>query len=202
MASFEIPEQIKIEYDTLRKEIEAAKVWEVRLLVGGLIGFPAAFEWVQKTSSSELSFLPWLLPVGVIVLSFLVGFIRWSAMRCGRYICDVLEPHFPLDGWESWRGKSEIRRGPERLLAAAFLIVLILYYGVAVTIGLIHLESDLAKTNLGSVYVVVLTGVAAALYLAGLLVTIAFAWTPTSAHEDHNPILIVTNLFKKVTRRR
>jgi hypothetical protein len=80
-----------------------------------------------------------------LILTFLVAFIRWSAMRCGHYIREVIEPHFPLEGWDSWAEKSELPRGPERLLAYAFLILIVLYYIIATVIAMIHIGGFLAK---------------------------------------------------------
>jgi hypothetical protein len=167
----DIKDQIKLEYDTLRKEIEAAKLWEVRLLVGGLIGFPAAFEFARKTDDNSNWYLVvYFLPLGVLVLSFLVAFVRWSAMRCGQYIREELEPHFPLVGWESWLGEKKIRRTSEVLLAIAFVILVAIYYMVAAWIGFSRI-----KAQYGSL----ISGTVASVYMLGLLVTIVFAWTPT-----------------------
>jgi hypothetical protein len=92
-------EQIKLEYRTLRKEIEAAKMWECRLFVGGLIGFPAAVEWAQKIQEAKQpSYFILLLPAAALAIALLIAFVRRSAMRCGLYIHDTLEPHFPHGG--------------------------------------------------------------------------------------------------------
>ena len=173
--SIELLDQIKFEYDTLRKEIEAAKAWEYRLLVGGLVGFPAAFEWASKSQQdAELSVIVLLLPLAVLVLSLLVAFVRRSAMRCGSYIHDVLEPHFPLNGWESWLEESRTHRWPERLLACAFLAIILFYYLFAAVIAIPYAHRHLNMIGLS---------VSAALYLAGFVATGILAWTPTSTRQ-------------------
>jgi hypothetical protein len=171
-ATIKLSEQLKLEYGTLRNEIEAAKAWEYRLLIGGLLGFPAAFEWVTKSrDDAELSFIVLFLPAGVLILSLLVAFVRRSAMRCSSYIHDVLEPHFPLYGWESWLEASSTHRKPERLLAWAFLVLILAYYLIAALIA-----AHQAQRNLGLISL----AVCAPFYLAGWIVTGLFAWTPTS----------------------
>jgi hypothetical protein len=154
-------EQIKLEYGTLRKEIEAAKVWECRLFVGIIIGFPAALELVQKIQAdNQLSYFILFLPAAVVALSLLFVFVRRTAMRCGSYIHEVLEPHFPLDGWESWRWKSRKRSGPERLITSAFLLIIVVYYGFAAVIALKNAQSYFGTESM-AIFV--------ALYLAGLV---------------------------------
>jgi len=187
-------DQITIEHGTLRKEIEAAKVWEVRLLVGGLIGFPAAFEWARTTdASNHLYYIACFLPVGILVLSLLVAFVRWSAMRCGQYIREELEPHFPLVGWETWREKKKARRRSEVLLANAYLILVSAFYIVAAWIGFDHVISQppYASLTLFSV---------GSIYLIGFFLTVVFAWTPISTDQtdlDSTPLAKLADFFRK-----
>jgi hypothetical protein len=191
-------EQVKLEYDTLRKEIEAAKVWEVRLLVGGLIGFPAAFEFARKTDdNSNFYLVVCFLPLGILVLSFLVAFVRRSAMRCGQYIREVLEPHFPLVGWESWLGEKKIRRWSERLLAGAFLMLVSIYYIVAASIGFIRIKAQYPYEGF-------ISGTFASGYMIGFLLTIVFALTPTTTDQntlEKTPLSLLASLVGKMTGR-
>jgi hypothetical protein len=191
-------DQIKLEFDTLRKEIEAAKIWEVRLLVGGLVGFPAAFEFARKTDdSSNFYLVVCFLPLGILVLSFLVAFVRWSAMRCGQYIREVLEPHFPLGGWETWLGEDKVRRRSERLLANAFLLLVSIYYIVAASIGFIRFQTQLPYERL-------MSGAVASAYMIGFLLTIVFASTPTQNDQtalDRTPLARLASFIGQLKTR-
>jgi hypothetical protein len=169
--SVEVFEQLKLEYEALRKEIEAAKGREFSLLVGGLVAIPAASEWIrQSLPDNKLSFLILCLPLAVSFLAMAVSAIRRSAMRCGAYIHAVLEPHFQLTGWETWLEALPARRLPEILLATAFSILLVGYYLIAAFIAARHAYQLLGTAGLYASIVA---------YLILGVVTVFFSWTPT-----------------------
>jgi len=96
-------ELIKLEYQTLRKEIEDAKSRLFRIMTGGVLILPAAGVVAQmRPEASALVML--LLPL--VISAFMYLFLAQSRtiMRAGTYIKLEIEAQYLAKhkGWEHW----------------------------------------------------------------------------------------------------
>ena len=130
-------EFIKLEYQTLRKEIEESKSRILRLAGVGLIGTPSAYFLVE---AYQIDFLVFSLPVLICIVLLLFLSEIHAIMRCGRYIRTKIEPEVQdHEGWEAWLEESQRvipnRRSVDKLVNISFYLLFGLYYIASVSLA-------------------------------------------------------------------
>lgn len=142
-ASDRSPEFHLAEYESLRKEMEAA-ILETRTLERyALVGTGGVWAWLA-TNSSHASKIAWAIP---ILFALFGGLRAWSMMRsvwrATRYVAK-LEEYFAAEGvggWEHYLKTADIRGYNFQLIAVFWLALAVITIAVAAVIGagLVHI---------------------------------------------------------------
>jgi hypothetical protein len=136
---------VEWQYKSLRKEIDRAESEIFKLLAGGIAVIPVA---QGLGTLRQIDVITIVIPFIIIVLAMHFTERNRSVMRCGRFIKEYIEPHFPtVKGWESWLEELEQRRRePEANMIGAFQLLFLVYYIVSVALVIdFWLNSDTAK---------------------------------------------------------
>ncbi len=135
---------LKLQFETLRKEIEATKDRIFKLVGFGVITVPAAhfFSQVYKLDVVLIS-----IPILVIVISLLYLSENHDLMRCGRYIRLHIEPEIKdFIGWENWLEKVDEfeKRSVDKFVSYCFYILFSVYF-----IGSIYIATKFVLKTYG-----------------------------------------------------
>jgi len=118
---------IEVQFNSLRREIEASKANLFKTIGFGLAGIPGMY---FVAASFDLDFLIAAIPLLVIVIGLLYLSESHAIMRCGRFIREEIEPQ--VSGgpkWETWLADDKFdRRTVDRFLMYAFFLLCAIYY--------------------------------------------------------------------------
>jgi len=123
---------IQLQYESVRKEVEAAQDRILKMVVGGVLLVPVA-EYLDQVH--DIAIVKFLLPCIVLFL-FMLTRAQYEAMtRCARYVRSEIEPHFEphIRGWETWLGTE--RGVYERAVGLAAAALFVLFYVVSAWIS-------------------------------------------------------------------
>lgn len=114
----------KLEYETLRKEIENSKKRLFQIVAGG-ISINTAADYLAIVNGDKAFSL--LLPFLVLAFALLFLSQNKAKFRAGHYIKEKIEPNLRkiTPGWEHW---LEDHREADNYIRIGFLIVFSAYY--------------------------------------------------------------------------
>lgn len=147
-------EFVKLQFQTLRKEIEESKARVFKLLVGGTT-IPPVAQFLIERYDRQLYWVTYLLPL--IVIAFILLFLaeEGAVGRCGRYICNHIEPLQEGVGWETWLDdQKEDRRYVDRYIMHCFYILSAVYY-LSSIVAVAQVSSRWMSVTLVGIYAVV-----------------------------------------------
>ena len=138
----EMDEFGKLEYTTLRKEIEESK-HRLFLIVAGGISISTAADFAALFKPDSV--LGLLLPFVVLAFALLFLAQNNAKFRAGEYIKKYIESKFKGDvpGWEHWLDEADDKthRKADRYLRRGFFLVFSAYYSFATYLAGLSLNS-------------------------------------------------------------
>lgn len=155
----------RLEFETLRREIEISRDLRFKLMTGGTTVVPAAQFLSQKF---EIGALSTIIPVLVVVIAVLFIAENNAIMRCGRYIRTEIESNVDgVLGWEHWlESQADFdSRLVDRLVLLSFYALMAVYFAAAVLFAIQVVEDRpvVVRVGVGCLYAVAaLTALAAA----------------------------------------
>ncbi len=182
---------VKLQFETLRKEIEESKDRLFRIMTSGVVIIPVGQFLAQlefgKGAELALGILMLLLPF--VVVAFMLLFLAESntIMRAGRYIRKRIEPLVnEFEGWETWLEKGEgcVHRSCDRTLKGSFLFLYIVYYITSAALAINFLataeETVISPSYIGSSLAASLGVVYLAIGIVSIIFVVANTRTSTA----------------------
>lgn len=129
------PRFLELQYQALRREIDATKDRLFKIVVGGAVVVPGAQYFA---AANEIEALTLALPFVVVILALLFLSENHALMRCGTYMRENIEGLVPgVCGWEEWLDDNVTRgaRSVDRLLIIAFALLAAVYFLIAVAMA-------------------------------------------------------------------
>ena len=130
----------KLEYQTLRKEIEESKSRLFLVVSGGLSITTTADYFAIRDNVGIFSLL---LPFLVLAFGLLFLSQHNAKFRAGRYIKDRIEPHpesGKSPGWENWLEEKKVNREADKFIKMGFLLIFFMYYSFSTYLAVKSLE--------------------------------------------------------------
>ena len=117
----------KLEYQTLRKEIEESKQRLFLVVAGGISVVTTADYFAVRDNAGIFSLL---LPFLVLAFALLFLSQHNAKFRAGCYIRKHIEPNFKgiAPGWECWLEEDKVKREPDKCIKMGFLLIFVTYY--------------------------------------------------------------------------
>ena len=118
----------KLEYQTLRKEIEESKQRLFLVVAAGISVVTTADYFAVRDNAGIFSLL---LPFLVLAFALLFLSQHNAKFRAGRYIRKHIEHNLKgiAPGWENWLEKDVVKhREPDKYIKMGFLVVFVTYY--------------------------------------------------------------------------
>ncbi len=170
------------QYISLREEIKETKARIFKTLVFGIIAIPAANFLAQ---SYHVDVVMIVLPLLVIVLSFLYLSENNAKMRCGRFIRTKIESLLEdVPGWESWLedpGEKYQTRIVDIYLDVSFYILFFVYY-----VGSVFLATRFSIQNYDYLTTAIILGFYVAIGIWFIIHLITHIQVSTKMKKDKN----------------
>lgn len=134
----EMNEWRRVEFNTLRSEIESAKDRLFKLFFGGITLPLAVIAVIIKFPEISLPIV-YALPILLLAIYFRYEHERKVIHRAGCYIRENIEPKSNKGlGWETWLYHNNNKHLPSRSLTLSFNILTTLYYFIPFIILIDH----------------------------------------------------------------
>lgn len=160
----------KLEYQTLRKEIEESKQRLFLVVAGGISVVTTADYFAVRDNAGIFSLL---LPFLVLAFASLFFSQHNAKFRAGRYIRKHIEDNFKgiAPGWENWLEKDEDKhREPDKCIKMGFLVIFVTYYSFSAYLAGKSLDSLLIIWGIDVKYLTwILFGVVGIIFISYLV---------------------------------